>query len=105
MKIQCSCGAKYEFEVTPDMAQRPVQFTCPSCGGDLSESLTNLVRAELAQGASSVAQVIQSPQLAAHSPLRVHLQRQEPNAPQTAPEEGIETTIEEQRCPKHPAEL
>jgi len=32
MKIQCACGAKYAFEVQPEMLDKPVQFVCPSCG-------------------------------------------------------------------------
>src|SRR5437899_10299618 len=47
MKLQCSCGAKYSFEVTPDIAIRPVHFSCPACGMDYSEFVTNLVRQEL----------------------------------------------------------
>src|SRR5256885_3982625 len=47
MKLQCSCGAKSSFEVTPDMANQPVHFSCPSCGIDYSEFVTNLVRQEL----------------------------------------------------------
>src|SRR5690349_8543318 len=47
MKLQCSCGAKYSFEVTPDMANEPVHFSCPACGMDYSEFVTNLVRQEL----------------------------------------------------------
>src|ERR1043166_568610 len=47
MKLQCSCGAKYSFEVTPDMVNGPVHFSCPSCGMDYSEFVTNLVRQEL----------------------------------------------------------
>src|ERR1051325_9826709 len=47
MKLQCSCGAKYSFEVSPDMANGPVHFSCPSCGMDYSEFVTNLVRQEL----------------------------------------------------------
>jgi hypothetical protein len=111
MKIQCSCGAKYEFEVTPDMAQRPVQFICQSCGGDLSASLSDLVRQELARTTIPVGQSgqiahspSQNPQLA-HGPLRVRLQTSEVSQPQVATEETVETEIEEQRCPKHPAEL
>src|SRR5688572_2717157 len=44
MKIQCACGAKYAFDVTPEQAQQPVRFVCPSCGLDSSEYVTNLVR-------------------------------------------------------------
>src|SRR5216684_3604232 len=47
MKIQCSCGAKYSFEVTPDMAQKPAHFVCPACGLDASAYLNELVRREL----------------------------------------------------------
>src|SRR5438309_8614645 len=49
MKIQCSCGAKYVFEVTPDMLEKPVRFVCTSCGLDASEYVNNLVREELGQ--------------------------------------------------------
>jgi hypothetical protein len=48
MKIQCSCGAKYNIEVTPDMAQGPVHFVCSGCGLDASDYVTTLVHRELA---------------------------------------------------------
>ena len=32
MKIRCSCGTKYEFAITPEMAREPVKFVCPQCG-------------------------------------------------------------------------
>lgn len=44
MKIQCSCGTKYEFEVTPEQAQQRVSFVCQKCGLDASEYVTQLVR-------------------------------------------------------------
>ena len=47
MKIQCSCGAKYAFEVTPEQAQQRVQFVCPACGADSSDYVTQLARQEL----------------------------------------------------------
>ncbi len=49
MKIQCSCGAKYEFDVTPAMTTNPVKFVCPACGVDASEFVDSLVRQELGQ--------------------------------------------------------
>src|SRR5436190_23919716 len=48
MKIQCSCGAKYNIDVTPDMAHGPVHFVCSACGLDASEYVTTLVHRELA---------------------------------------------------------
>src|SRR5882724_1470544 len=53
MKLQCSCGAKYSFEVTPDMANQPVHFSCPACGMDYSEFVTNLVRQEFGSAPAS----------------------------------------------------
>ena len=49
MKLQCSCGAKYAFDITPEMAQNPVKFVCPACGLDASDYVNQLVREELAQ--------------------------------------------------------
>ena len=55
MKIQCSCGAKFAFDVTPDMAGRAVQFICPTCGLDASAFVNQLIRRELAGGSSASA--------------------------------------------------
>lgn len=48
MKIQCTCGAKYSFEVTPGMAQTPVTFVCPACGLDSSDFVNEMIRREVA---------------------------------------------------------
>ena len=44
MKLQCSCGAKYVFDATPEMLQNPVKFICPSCGLDASDFVNELIR-------------------------------------------------------------
>ncbi|HWY31990.1 MAG TPA: PQQ-binding-like beta-propeller repeat protein [Candidatus Acidoferrum sp.] len=49
MKIQCPCGAKYAFDLTPEMAREPVKFVCPQCGLDSSEIVNQLVQEELAE--------------------------------------------------------
>src|SRR5215831_15841526 len=49
MKVQCSCGTKHEFEITPVMANTPVKFVCPVCGTDSSEFVDSLIRRELGQ--------------------------------------------------------
>ena len=46
MKIQCSCGAKYSFDVTPESAATPVKFVCPACGLDSSAVVNELIRRE-----------------------------------------------------------
>src|SRR5208283_2528791 len=51
MKIQCACGAKYAFDVTPEMAGNPVRFVCQNCGLDSSDFVNGLIRQELGLGA------------------------------------------------------
>lgn len=51
MKIQCACGAKYAFDVQPEMLNQPVTFVCPGCGLDSSAFVNSLVRQELGAAA------------------------------------------------------
>ena len=44
MKIQCRCGAKFAFDVTPEMAAAPQRFICPGCGVDDSADVNELIR-------------------------------------------------------------
>ena len=59
MKIQCSCGAKYSFDVTPASAANPVRFVCPACGVDSSAIVNELIQRELG---------VESPQVALPPP-------------------------------------
>ncbi|MCX6928659.1 MAG: hypothetical protein NT154_36425, partial [Verrucomicrobia bacterium] len=82
MKIQCACGAKYAFDVSPEMAQTPVRFVCPTCGADASDVVNRLVREEL--GLSGTAD-------------------ESASAPEATPAEAApETEDAPQRCFKHP---
>jgi hypothetical protein len=47
MKIQCACGTKYSFEVTPEMAAAPIRFVCQNCGADNSTVVNQLIRQQL----------------------------------------------------------
>ena len=44
MKIQCRCGAKFAFEVTPEMAETSQRFVCPACGADDSAEVNEIIR-------------------------------------------------------------
>ena len=46
MKLQCPCGAKYAFDLTPEMLANPVTFVCPACNADHSAFVNELVRQE-----------------------------------------------------------
>jgi hypothetical protein len=52
IKIQCSCGAKYSFDATPEMAARPMAFVCQACGLDNSALVNSIVREQFGLPAS-----------------------------------------------------
>ena len=82
MKIQCSCGSKYTFEVTPEMANQPIHFVCSSCGLDASEYVTNLVRQELGASPAAAGTPVAAPApIRVAAPVRVAL----PAAPSASP--------------------
>ncbi len=125
MKIQCHCGAKYAFDVTPELAQRPIQFVCPACGFDASDFVNHLIREELRQSslapteypvAQAVAPAIEpapvpAPRVALASavsqtvpptpaaPVRVQVHRASSKTPETAPRQS-----DQPLCPKHPGQ-
>src|SRR5437667_6479326 len=118
MKIQCSCGAKYSFDITPDMLRGGVDFVCPACGVDGSEFVTKLVRQELAATASLAPKTNPEPATAAarpavisHAiqiatevkpgPLRLHAHTAAPARSETAP--LVSDTPP--RCAKHGGQL
>src|SRR5260221_8303102 len=53
MKIQCPCGTKYSFDITPEMARTPITFVCQKCGVDSSEMVNRIIRQQLDIGAQS----------------------------------------------------
>jgi len=101
MKIQCACGAKYAFDVTPEMAEHPVRFVCQNCGLDSSDFVNGLIRQELGLGAPDA-----SPPSAAPIPLATpRLQvahAAQPAGPAGEPAASYETP---QLCLKHRGEL
>ena len=97
MKIQCACGAKYEFDVTPEMLQNPVKFVCPSCGLDSSDFVNELIRREFAgQPSPSSSPVPETPR------LKIARAEPQPSAPVEATPDSPAAT---ENCAKHPREL
>jgi hypothetical protein len=100
MKIQCSCGAKFTLDVSPEMAKRPVRFVCPACGLDSSEFVNNLVRQELGLGAPVATEVPPAPSLSISPPGPPPLARPLSRTARTGP--AAETPGTRQRCARHP---
>ena len=107
MKIQCPCGAKYAFDLTPEMAHEPVKFVCPQCGLDSSEIVNQLVQEELAEQnlppAPPPPATPQPPPKPAPVRLKIsHAEKPaEPPPAATAPPADYVS----KHCPKHPREL
>src|SRR5262245_41400361 len=67
VKVVCSCGQKYVFEVQPANGRMPSPVACPTCGAD-GTALANLRLQELGAGPPGLA--IPRPHSAA-GPLRI----------------------------------
>ncbi len=105
MKIQCACGAKYAFEVTPAQAQQPVQFVCPACGLDSSAYVTQLVREQFRLPVAPPPEVAPAPEIAAApavspppapAPIQARIRSVEPRPAEEAP------VADTRFCRKHP---
>jgi len=102
MKIQCSCGAKYSFDVTPENAANPVRFICPNCGLDSSALVNELIQREQAAPAPNPpALEVLVP--AAEKAPRLRISLAQPHAPATPASDpsGAPATV---FCAKHPRE-
>lgn len=93
MKIQCSCGAKFSFEVTPEMARAPVRFVCSECGKDSSELVNQLIRQETGAATASSVAVPTPPSPTPPAPPRPAVQARAAAAPAGAGD-----------CLKHPGQ-
>ncbi len=98
MKIQCSCGAKYAFDLTPEMAQKPIRFVCQACGLDSSDYVNELIRREFA-GQTSNASPPQTASSAAPTAPRLKISREQEPVVQ---KEEVPAALG--FCSKHPDE-
>jgi hypothetical protein len=51
IKIQCSCGTRYAFEVEPVNGWMPVRVKCPGCGADGTDAANDILRQSRAAAA------------------------------------------------------
>jgi outer membrane protein assembly factor BamB len=106
MKIQCSCGAKFAVDLTPEMATQPVKFVCPQCGLDSSDFVNQLIRNELAEqnlptapAAPTSTAPTEPPKPA---PARLKISHSEkPTAPPPTESAPAEENFTSKYCPKH----
>ena len=89
MKLQCPCGAKYAFDLSPEMVQNPVTFVCPTCGLDSSEFVNEMVRREFGAPAPEYTPPVSAPPPDAPAPaprLKIsHSEKPAEPPPETAP--------------------
>jgi outer membrane protein assembly factor BamB len=85
MKIQCNCGAKYSFDVTPEMVRSPIRFVCQACGQDSSEMVNQLIRQQLGVAAGVAPSVSGVAPPVAIAPPPAHLRASAAVAPAITP--------------------
>src|SRR6185436_12939160 len=71
VKVQCTCGQRYAFDVEPIDGRMPYTVACPICGMDGTPAADRI----LAQNAQPVVATAASSAMVAQkaAPLRVHL--------------------------------
>jgi outer membrane protein assembly factor BamB len=99
MKLQCPCGAKYAFDLLPEMVQNPVTFVCPTCGLDSSEFVNQMVRQEFGVPEPEYTLPISTPPPAAPAPVsRLKISHHEKPAEPTTETEAAPVS---KYCQKH----
>jgi hypothetical protein len=94
MKVQCSCGAKYAFDATPEMLKNPVKFVCPNCGQDSSDFVNGLIRQEFGGQIPPPPPPVAAP---AAPRLKISLEENRAAQPETA-------SVVPKFCSRHPRE-
>jgi hypothetical protein len=101
MKIQCQCGTKYAFDVTPDMLANPVRLVCQNCGADNSAAVNMIIQQQFSTRTET------APPVPAPAPMPVEsvpLMKVKVHAAAPAEEEQVPapTPAPSQMCRKHP---
>src|SRR5581483_4099599 len=48
VKVECTCGTRFEFEVEPVHGRMPVPINCPTCGVEATELANAVIRQQSA---------------------------------------------------------
>jgi len=91
VKIQCSCGTRYAFDVEPVHGRMPVRVKCPDCGADGTDLANGVLQEKLHLTAPAPAR------LQVTGSGRQSLQA-EPSSRSTGPSPATGTVF----CPRHP---
>lgn len=104
MKIQCSCGTKYAFDITPDMLANPIRFVCQNCGADNSDGVNAVIRQQFASVPVEPAAVTSpaAPDEPANEPKRLRVTVTAHAAHAATPPSADNLS---RPCPKHPGQV
>ena len=96
MKIQCQCGTKYAFDVTPEMAANSVTLVCQNCGADNSLAVNMLIQQQFPATATESAPPLPPVESAPRMRVAVHV------ATPAAANASTSESAAPQMCRKHP---
>ncbi|HEY0550343.1 MAG TPA: B-box zinc finger protein, partial [Verrucomicrobiae bacterium] len=102
MKIQCSCGTKYAFDITPDMVANPVRLVCQNCGADNSAAVNQIIQQQFGTAATETTTAPAAPAVPASAAPRLRVNVH--TAPAAAAPE-VAAAAAPQLCRKHPGQF
>ena len=89
LKIECSCGARFSFDVEPVDGRMPAAVHCPVCQADRTEAANQLIAQNLAGSAAAAVPRLRVQMAASPAPAA------EPEVPESVAE----------YCGRHPASV
>src|SRR5687768_6074279 len=103
MKIQCNCGTKYAFDITPDMVANPVRLVCQNCGTDNSVAVNQIIQQQFGTTVTETVAAPAPPAVPASAAPRLRVNVHTAPAAVAAPEGGAPAAP--QLCRKHPGQF
>lgn len=71
IKLKCSCGQKYAFEVEPVNGRMEATVACPACGADGTATANQVIAQNLAEQAQTMPSDVQSSSPGESAPMEV----------------------------------
>src|SRR4051812_210992 len=90
IKIECSCGTRFAFEVEPVNGQMPATIFCPKCGVDATDSANAIIQQNSAPPSASI------------EPTKSRLRVAASHTAPTPPLLGTEADEQIEFCARHP---
>lgn len=96
IKIQCSCGTKFSFDVEPVDGKMPAEIFCPKCGADGTDCANQIIQ-QSSPAEIAAAPAVQKPR------VRLNVVSSVATAPSGG--ESADGTPVQEKCARHPRNI